>query len=69
MGKTLFIKAEEVAKEMEISKALAYRLIRTWNEELAAKGFTTVPGRVSRKYFRERIYGLSQEGGDEDAGV
>ena len=69
MGKTLFIKAEEVAKEMEISKALAYRLIRTWNEELAAKGFTIVPGRVSRQYFRERMYGFPQAGGEDDAGV
>lgn len=56
-----FIRAEEVARELDISKAYAYRLIRQMNEELAQKGFLTVPGRVSRQYFRERFYGLRKE--------
>lgn len=60
MSGSVFVKAEEVAKELGISKALAYRMIRNWNEELKRKGFTTVQGRVSRKYYQERVYGLSE---------
>ena len=36
MARTVFIKAEEVAQELEISKALAYRMIHRWNDELKA---------------------------------
>ncbi len=53
----LFIKADEIAAELGISKPYAYKLIRKLNEELSAKGFITISGRVSRKYFEEKIYG------------
>lgn len=69
MAKTVFIKAEEVAQELEISKALAYRMIHRWNEELKAKGYTTVTGRVSRQYFEEQIYGVRQKGGETNASL
>jgi transposase len=59
MASTVFIKAEEIAEELQISKALAYRMIHKWNDELKAKGYTTVQGRVSRQYYREQVYGLS----------
>ena len=48
MANRFFIRAEELAKELEVSKATAYKLIRKWNEELRAKGYATVNGRVSR---------------------
>ena len=51
------VRAEEIVKDLEISKALAYRMIHDWNEELKAKGYTTVQGRVTRKYYEEQIYG------------
>ena len=54
MARTVFIKAEEVAQELEISKALAYRMIHRWNDELKAKGFRVISGKVPRKYFLER---------------
>ena len=34
-----FIRAEEVAQELSVSKPYAYKLIRQLNEELKAKGF------------------------------
>lgn len=52
-----FIKADEVAEMLEISKAHAYKIIRQLNDELEAKGFITISGRVSRQYFLERLYG------------
>ncbi len=65
MSGSVFIRAEELAQELGISKALAYRMIRSWNEELKQKGFTTVQGRVSRKYYQEKVYGLTDR--EEDS--
>ena len=46
MANSIFIKADELAKELDISQGLAYKMIAQWNEELKAKGYTTVGGRV-----------------------
>ena len=58
MTQKLFVRAEEVANELGISKPYAYKLLREMNEELKQKGFITIPGRVSRRYFEEKFYGL-----------
>ena len=58
MTQELFVRAEEVASELGISKPYAYKLVREMNEELKRKGFITIPGRVSRNYFEEKFYGL-----------
>ena len=52
-----FICADDVARELDVSKPYAYKLIRQLNEELKAKGFVTITGRVNRQYFYERLYG------------
>ena len=62
-----FIRAEEVAQELSVSKPYAYKLIRQLNEELKAKGFITITGRVSRQYFYERLYGARKE--EKDASI
>ena len=61
MDKSIFIRADELAVELDVSKALAYKMINQWNEELKAKGYTTVGGRVSRQYYYEKIYGAEKE--------
>ena len=61
MQKNLFIKAEEIAKELGVSKPYAYKLIRKWNEELKNRSFITISGKVSRQFFEEKIYGLRKE--------
>lgn len=58
MKEKLFIKADEVAKELGVSKAYAYKLVQKLNSELAKKGYITISGRVSRKYFNEKFYGI-----------
>lgn len=58
--KTDFIRAEDVAQELNVSKPYAYKLIRQLNEELKAKGFITIAGRVNRQYFYERLYGAGK---------
>ena len=51
-----FMRAEEVAQELGISKSFAYKLIRQLNQELREKGFLTISGRVNKEYFQERLY-------------
>ena len=60
LSKELFVRAEEVAGVLGISKPYAYKLVREMNEELKQKGFLTIPGRVSRRYFEEKFYGLRE---------
>ena len=51
-----FMRAEEVAEVLEVSTSFAYKVIRQLNNELKAKGYITIAGRVNREYFYERIY-------------
>lgn len=60
MEKGLFVTASEVAKELGVSKPFAYKLVRQMNEELEKQGFITISGRVSRRYYQEKIYGMAQ---------
>ena len=62
-----FIRVDEVAKELDVSKPYAYKLIRQLNEELKAKGFITIAGRVDRQYFNERLYGAERN--EVNAGI
>ena len=45
-----------------ISRSAAYKLMRQINSELEKKGYIVIRGKVSRKYFEERIYGMSDAG-------
>ena len=57
-----FLRAEEVAQELSVSKPYAYKLIRQLNEELKSKGFLTISGRVNKQYFMEcTCYGAVQK--------
>ena len=60
MASKLFISAKEVARELEVSDYFAYRLVRKLNDELEQQGFVVVKGKISRKYFEERVYGMSE---------
>ena len=63
-----FIRVDEVADELGVSRRYAYKLIRQLNEELKGKGFITIAGRVNRQYFNERLYGARKEV-NENAGI
>ena len=56
-----FISADEMKEIFGISKSKAYSLVQELNAELKEKGYLTIPGRVRRKFFEERFYGLVQE--------
>ena len=52
-----YLTASDVATFLGVSVAMAYKIIRRLNEELAAMGYLVVSGRVSRSYFEKKIYG------------
>lgn len=60
MSKNIFIKAERIAEELGVSKPYAYKIVREMNKELEKQGYITIAGRVSRKYFEERFYGINK---------
>ena len=51
-----FMRADEVATELGISRSYAYKLIRQLNQELKERGFLTIAGRINRDYLKERLY-------------
>ncbi len=58
MNNHLFVKVEEIAENLQISKPLAYKIVRDMNEELNQKGYITIAGRVSRQFYEEKFYGI-----------
>ena len=62
-----FIRVEEAAKELGVSLPYAYKIIKKLNNELEEKGFITIAGRVSRRYFNQRIFGTTEETGSNEA--
>ena len=45
-----FMRVEEVAQELGISKSHAYKVIHKLNAELREKGYLTISGRVNRNF-------------------
>ena len=54
MESTSFMRVDEVAQELGISKSYAYKIVQKLNAELSSKGFLTISGRVNKQYFMER---------------
>ena len=63
-----FMRADEVAKELGISRSYAYKLIRQLNQELKERGFLTIAGRINRVYLRERLY-TAESGVKQNVGL
>jgi hypothetical protein len=62
MENTSFMRVEEVAQELGVSKSYAYKIVQRLNAELKEKGILTISGRVNRKYFMERTcYGAERK--------
>ena len=57
-----FLRVEDVATELGISKSYAYKIVRQLNSELKNMGYLTVAGRISKKYFMEKVcYGEREQ--------
>ena len=62
MENTSFMRVDEVAKELGISKSYAYKIVQKLSAELAEKGYMVISGRVNKQYFRERTcYGADKK--------
>lgn len=62
MESTSFMRVDEVAQELGISKSYAYKIVQKLNAELKKKGFMTISGRVNKQYFMERTcYGATKK--------
>ena len=62
MESTSFMRVDEVAKELGVSKSYAYKIVQKLNAELKEKGFMTISGRVNKQYFMERTcYGATKK--------
>ena len=53
----LFMSAEDIAL---VTVRLNSTLISWLHSELEAKGYFTIRGRISKQYFEERFYGITE---------
>lgn len=60
----IFMRVDEVAETLGISKSHAYKIVHQLNKEMAQMGYITVSGRVNRKYFMKKLcYSENETGG------
>lgn len=50
------LNAIDVSKILGISKSSAYRIIKNLNTDLKRSGKITIAGKISSKYFFEKVY-------------
>ena len=59
-----FMRVEEVAQELGISKSHAYKVIHNLNAELRVNCYLTISGRFNRNFFMEKFcYGKTGKEG------
>lgn len=51
-----FYRVSDVMRLTGTGKSKAYQIIRQLNGELEKAGYLTIPGKVSRAYFNERLF-------------
>ena len=62
MSSNTFLRVDEVAETLGISKSYAYKIVQKLNAELKEKGFLTIAGRINKQYFMEKTcYGTAKE--------
>lgn len=50
-----FITVEEVAKELNVSKSYAYKVVRELNVGMKVLGYLTVTRRINTNFFRKKL--------------
>lgn len=56
MESTSFMRVDEVAQELGVSKSYAYKIVQKLNAELKEKGFMTISGRVNSPVYLKTIH-------------
>lgn len=57
MNLNYMMTANDVAKELGVSKGHAYKMIRQLNDELHNSGFMVISGKIPRAYWEKKFYG------------
>lgn len=52
--------AKELAELLGCSEGKAYQFIHVMNDELKAKGFLTLRGKIPAAYVQERFFGVKE---------
>ena len=61
MANNTFLKVEDVAEILGVSKSYAYKIVRSLNAELKEKGFLVVSGRINRRKKKKKAcYGTDK---------
>lgn len=55
MENKTFMTVEEVARELNVSKSYAYKVVKELNTEMKQLGYLTVTGRVNINFFRKKL--------------
>lgn len=55
MPEQSFMKVEEVASVLGVSKSYAYKVVQKLNAELKEKGYITISGRVNKQFFLKKL--------------
>lgn len=56
------LSVSDVMRRLQVSRSYAYKLIHRLNEEMAAAGNITIPGKVSESYLERRLFTSPDEG-------
>ena len=56
-----YLTANQVMEILDVSRTTAYKVIKEMNEELLSKGYRIRSGRIPKKYFEEKYYGMQIE--------
>lgn len=51
-----FFGAKDIAEILNVSESSAYRIIKKLNAELEGMGKITLSGKISKRYFEEKVY-------------
>ena len=56
----IYYTAADVQQMLGISRTKAYMLIKELNGELGDKGYIVITGKIPKKFFAEKFYGMAQ---------
>lgn len=59
MTQKLYLTASDVSEYMGISIPTAYKIIKKLNDELKKQGYITVSGKINRRYFELKAFGMN----------
>lgn len=59
VDRCVYYNASDISEILGISISQGYKIIKKLNETLQQEGFITLSGKVPKRYFHEKYYGLA----------